>query len=121
MKYDTKQKHHIINCLKDINIALSVKEITQVLNDANLNVGTTTIYRCLNELENEKKLKKVVDNNEAKYVFLGDCFYEHIHMICKKCGGLSHIEIENIELIEDVELDLFESSLVGLCKNCKKE
>lgn len=120
MKYDTIQKQYIVDVLKNNNKPLTVKMILEFLKKKNIEVGQTTVYRCLNELLKDEKIKKVKDNNEAGYIYLADCHNKHIHMLCEGCGEVSHIDIENIQILGNFDVDLFKSNLLGTCKNCKE-
>ena len=125
-KYNTEQRKEILNILKDKEEMLSAKEIQILLNKNNSNVGLTTIYRYLNTLENENKLKKHIENNEAKYLFLKDDKTEKIYIKCENCGKLIYFDCNEMNIVKkhlmnhhNVTWDFTKSSLIGKCVDCK--
>ena len=85
-------------------------------------VNKTTIYRNLDTLVAEGKLKVLVhDTNSATYELAS---HPHHHFICSSCNAVIPIEIDERRIeavfqsplysLEDVHIDLH-----GLCHNCK--
>lgn len=119
MKYSTTQKKVITEILKENEQVLTVNEILGKINEQGKQVGQTTIYRCLTELEQEEIIKKVENGNKLGYLYIGECYYKHIHMLCKECGKIVHLEEIDIKIEKKITIDLFKSNLVGLCKSCE--
>ena len=68
--YNTKQKELINNYIKNMNDLFSSKELYEKMKNDNLNIGLTTIYRHLEDLEKNNILKKIYENGIAKYQYL---------------------------------------------------
>ena len=128
MKYHTKNKTRILNCLianKDKH--LTIEEIDGLLNGQ---VPLASIYRNIDDLVNEGTIRKfVVDrNNSACYQFVGDgSEHNHFHLLCSKCGKLIHLECDEVEhLIAHIneehgfKVDISKVTLYGLCPDCQK-
>ena len=122
--YNTKQKDLILDCIKNHN-EFTVNDIYEELNKE---VGLTTIYRKVDELVNENKIKKYIGkDNVTYYQYLCDCDKDnHFYLKCEKCGTLEHVDCDCInELSEHIsknhnfELDKQNIVINGVCKNCK--
>jgi Fur family ferric uptake transcriptional regulator len=122
--YNTKQKDLILDCIKNHN-EFTVNDIYEELNKE---VGLTTIYRKVDELVNENKIKKYIGkDNVTYYQYLCDCDKDnHFYLKCDKCGTLEHVDCDCInELSEHInknhEFEINKQNIVinGVCKNCK--
>ena len=90
-------------------------------------INKATIYRKLKNLEENKIIRK--NYNPIKkcfeYQFSSDC-ENHLHLICKQCGKLTHIVCEetngfiaHISLQHAFEVDKLSTTIFGLCQECK--
>ena len=122
--YETKQKDIISNCIKD-HKEFTINEIYDELKGK---VGLTTIYRKVDSLVENNKVKKYIGkDNVTYYQYLCDCDKSnHFYLKCDKCGNLEHVDCDCInELSEHIsknhEFELNKQNIVinGLCKNCK--
>ena len=122
--YNTKQKDLILDCIKNHN-EFTVNDIYEELNKE---VGLTTIYRKVDELVNENKIKKYIGkDNVTYYQYLCDCDKDnHFYLKCEKCGTLEHVDCDCInELSKHInknhEFEINKQNIVinGVCKNCK--
>jgi len=122
--YITKQKDIIINCIKNH------KEFTinQIYKELKGKVGLTTIYRKVDSLVEENKIKKYIGkDNITYYQYLCECDKDnHFYLKCDKCGNLEHVDCDCInELSEHInknhEFEINKQNIVinGVCKNCK--
>ena len=128
MKYHTKNKIAIINCLKEnSNRHLTIEEIDGLLGHK---VPVSSIYRVIDELVNEGQVRKyIVDQNSSacfQYVGSNQC-HEHFHLLCTKCGKLIHLECDEIEHIishiqeeHNFAVDITKTTLYGVCEECQK-
>ena len=94
-------------------------------------VGRTTVWRSLEKLTDEGKLRKYQQSGEsACYQFVpesGEC-HEHFHLKCEKCGRLIHVECEtlsrlaaHIEEEHRFSLNPLKTVLYGVCEKCSAE
>ena len=125
-KYNTNQKRDILQLLSNENKLLSAKEIYELLNKKH-NVGLTTIYRYLNYLEKENKIKKYIENNEAKYLLIVNSDSEEIYVKCEECGKLVYFNCNEIKEVKNhledhhnIIWNFTKSNMVGKCVDCKK-
>ncbi|MBQ8907786.1 MAG: transcriptional repressor [Clostridia bacterium] len=89
-------------------------------------IGRTTVYRQLERLVSEGIAAKI--NREGAvscYTYaLGSCS-SHYHLLCTRCGNLTHLSCHNIEELcahikeeHGVSIDMARTVLYGLCAAC---
>lgn len=89
--------------------------------------GRSSIYRIISALVDEGLLKKLSDEKtrRVRYQYLGEkkCA-EHLHLKCKKCGMLFHLDrsvsekiFESLKSFDGFLLDPGEV-LSGCCRSC---
>ncbi|MGN0436735.1 MAG: Fur family transcriptional regulator [Wujia sp.] len=110
----------------------SAADIYSYLRDKGEEINITTIYRNLEKLtESEILIRcKSPEDDRCLYQYVepeSDC-NKHLHMQCRKCAKIIHIEGELMERIthqmEDsygFELECRNSLLSGICEDCKKQ
>lgn len=130
MGYKTKQGEKIAQLLiKNENRHLTAEEIRNMLKAEGNAVGTATVYRNLEKLVSEGKIKRyrLVEGEPACYQYIGDkeC-HEHFHLKCLSCGGVIHFECNYLgDLSEHLlghhgfHLDRSKIVLYGICSECK--
>ena len=92
--------------------------------------GKSTVYRLVPKLVEAGCLRRIPDANtwKATYQFIGGkgCS-EHLHLKCKGCGKLIHLDPEISHALGDAlkksrGFTLDESTLLfGRCKDCEEE
>ncbi len=126
--YKTKSKDIIDNEIKNFSNGFTIKELKESFDSKNIQIGLTTIYRHLDELEDEEVVKKYYDDkNIAHYKFVLDCTSDnHFYLKCIKCDKIIHVDCECInEFYAHVlkqhkfELDCKNIILPGICNDCK--
>ena len=122
MKYNTKQKETIMNYLKNnSNECITINDIYLTLNKK---VGKVTIYRYLEQLEKDNIVNKYTFNNNepATYKYNTCTYNNHIHLMCCRCGEVSHIDCkeleEHIKSEHKFTPDMCKTTIYGICKNC---
>lgn len=129
-KRHTKQKEIVINYLKNnTHKHLTAEKILLDLKKENENVSQATVYRILSDLSNEGLVRKYIsaDNKCSCYQYV-DSVHKcsmHYHLICDKCGEITHFENEEMEKMkkdilknEQFDLNLQKVVLYGKCKKC---
>jgi Fe2+ or Zn2+ uptake regulation protein len=118
MQYrNTKQKNIIFSTIDDYG-HISVDELINILKEQNADISLATIYRNLNILTEEGKIKKVHTEDLTVYETIKT---PHYHFECEKCHNIVDIDPDLISIkinysIADVsKKDLF---LYGICNNC---
>jgi Fur family ferric uptake transcriptional regulator len=110
--------------------SFSAGEIVDYVKSEGLNVNTATIYRSLDRMSEDGLLLKFKpqDSDSVVYQYKGlhqHCDH-HMHMRCRQCGKLIHLEcefaaafIKKIEEEYGFTIEPTITSLGGLCSNCK--
>ena len=97
---------------------ITVDALIDVLKETNADISIATIYRNLNILTEEKKIKKIHTENFTMYETIKST---HYHFECEKCHKVIDIDpsLINIKINYSIagvnKKDLF---LYGLCNNC---
>lgn len=105
-------KEKIINLLKK-NHLLSVADINQAIPEADY----STVYRNVEQLFADQKIKKVLINNKTSvYELVHE--NEHDHFVCDDCGDIAAIEVSRKKL--GIRLPISDITIRGLCNNCKE-
>ncbi|MBQ8904644.1 MAG: transcriptional repressor [Oscillospiraceae bacterium] len=130
MGYKTKQGELISAILeKNADRHLTAEEICEMLREQGNAVGTTTVYRNLEKLISEGKIRRfrLEEGEPACYQYLGGECHEHFHLKCLGCGEIIHLECDylgdlNEHLLEhhDFVLDRTKITLYGTCAGCRK-
>lgn len=129
--YNTKARRYIIEYLSDNrDKTVSAADILEFLKDKGENINLTTVYRYLNRLSDENKVIKFSETDSNKTVYQlaekdNDCA-GHLHIQCKKCGKLTHLDCDFIGGFEKhimehhgFSLEYSGSILYGICKDCR--
>lgn len=129
--YDTEQRRTLVKILEENpDRQFCVRELTELctLKNPSLKINTSTLYRLLARLVDEGKAARSAspDGRELVYRYLDACeCAEHIHLKCKKCGQILHLEDEELEknLVAamakcNFTVDEAQSLIVGVCGSC---
>ena len=106
-----------------------VNDILDYLDGQGISMNQATVYRNIEKLCDENiliKSKKLNDDNTYyQYIANGSHCREHLHMQCKKCGKLIHMEgpefadiIASISSEHGFIIEPSESVLIGICAKC---
>jgi len=135
INYKTKQGDLIVEYLKNNNGShFSASDIVNFFNSTDRSIGVATIYRQLEKLTNQGKVRKyyIDENSPACYEYAdtenccshAPCY----HCKCEVCGKLIHLECHDIdEIIEHIkekhafDIDVKRMVLYGICEDCRKK
>lgn len=130
-QYRTKGREILISYFESLGgISFCVKDIMEYLEKSKNSMNQATVYRNIEKLVANNKLIKYKKPNEdiCYYQYVGEdnhC-HEHLHIQCKKCSKIIHLEdtfmdtfYQYIQKDLSVSLELTESILIGLCEKCK--
>lgn len=128
--YQTKQKAAVLECLhKSGGAHLTIPQIAAQLTAADCAVSIPTIYRYLDTLVAEGKVRKYVLDGNA-----GSCYQynngaekeEVFHFRCEKCGKLLHFQSEELRQLnaqmkqrKSQKIDLEQTVFLGICDTCE--
>jgi len=103
-------KEKILNLFQDTHL-LGTVDIHKSIPEADY----STIYRNVEHLLEENKIKKVlVDTKTVVYELVHG--NEHDHFICDDCGDVEEIEVSRKKL--GISLLITDVTIRGLCSNC---
>lgn len=132
-EYKTKQKSLIERLLiENKDRHLTADDITDLLRAKGDDVGRTTVYRTLERLVRDNKVRRFSmpqgDSACYQYIEEGKKCSEHFHLKCSVCGTLLHMECEQMSLLNShiaehhgFKVDNFKTVLYGVCGNCVGE
>lgn len=120
----TKQRETVYDCLYKLGHA-SADQVHQTINQEHPGFSLATVYRNLNVLADEGRIKRVHQGAYANYY---DATTEnHYHFICNRCQkiediDLSYMEDMNKKIKEKHQIEVLEHQIVfhGICKECQK-
>lgn len=117
----TKQNALILNIINNSKEHLSAFEVYQKCLKTIDNISLGTVYRNLNNLVDNQKIRKIVSLDGKEH--FDNLEIKHNHFICLKC-----MQISDISSIGDIPLKCetgriidYEIIYKGICHNCDKE
>jgi Fur family ferric uptake transcriptional regulator len=128
--YNTRQRKRILDYMLSLGDAhVTVNQMARYFERENIPIGQTTIYRHLEKLAAEGKIRKysLGNDNGACYQFVTDAAAcgEHFHLICETCGRLIHLDCEMLggiqqHLLADhrFQLNTLKTVFYGKCETC---
>lgn len=127
MTYKTEKKLLITEFLKARpGQAFSIDEIVTALSPNG--AGKSTYYRIISTMVKDGVIRKITDEHSRhttyQYLGGGGC-HEHLHLKCKECGRLIHLDHETTHLIEEKimlagRFSIDEGALLfGICQSCE--
>lgn len=131
-EYCTKTRSLILKYITAYqNKQFSAAEMNEYLTEEGCSINLATVYRNLDKLTDEGTLirYKYADKNCCMYQYAGDstkCLH-HLHMKCRECGKIIHLECDFMNQISGhllkehgFTIDCAGSVLLGVCEDCQK-
>jgi Fur family ferric uptake transcriptional regulator len=131
-KYNTKSREAIMEYIdRHREHSFSAYDINEHMQGKGINVNITTIYRNLDKLTESGIIMKykTAEDEFCRYQCVkpdAECEH-HIHMQCRLCGKVLHLECGFMEELtrhlyehHGFELECHGSVLMGLCSDCAK-
>lgn len=122
----TRQKEVIFNTLCQDDTHPTMLVLYQKVLTKDPSIGQATVYRNVNRLVKEGKIKRISTKNDVDHYDAN--MDDHYHITCKKCGQLKDIEDENIPAFldqikhdHDIEIDHYQVLFEGVCKDCRNK
>ena len=101
MVYNTKNREKIISFLSNnAGDAYTAEEICSHILDGD--GGKSTVYRLLSRLVDEGAIQRITDTKTRRVSYqcaAGNC-REHLHLKCKECGKLIHLDEMTSHILE---------------------
>ena len=131
MSYNTKQSKLVYSFLKNNpHKHFSAEEVYFSLISNGDNIVRTTVYRQLDKLCDESKVRKFFsgENNACCYQLECEDCHNHYHLKCSSCGTLIHTECDFLDKLSShifddhqFRIDSSKTVLYGICQGCRKE
>lgn len=127
MKNYSKQREEIIRTLCDMNSYPTAEELYMVVKAKNPLISRSTVYRNLNGLVQEGRLKRISTGvGIDRFDFISE---EKSHAVCVKCGKVFAFDCKcDKSIIEKDILDktgvvVFNSGITvqGICEACRNK
>lgn len=130
--YNTKQKKLVMDVfLNNRENQFSCDDVTYTLLKKGTPVGKTTVYRQLEKLINEGRIKKLNPHNGKSFLYQfvdTDMKCEnHMHLRCMKCGKYVHLGCDFMSQVSkhifehhNFTVDNSKTEILGLCDACRK-
>ena len=130
INYNTKQSEAILKYIVSLEGAhITAAQIARHFEQEAVPIGKTTIYRHLDKLTENGKLRRYVTDgiSGACYQYVGneDICDAHLHLKCEGCGELLHLDCEELDSLERHVLDKHafqvntkKTVLYGKCDYC---
>ena len=106
------------------------QELYHLLKEEGSDINLATVYRNLDRLEEEKRIHKLRMNGEEEnmYQYMKPACSSHLHLYCRDCGKVIHLEEKQMEAIRQqllsvygFEVDCQESYVAGVCEECRRK
>lgn len=121
----TRQRGIVLKAFLDADAHVSIDELYDSLRKSNPEIGTATVYRCMN-LFVDAGVAKERRFNEGKVRFEPAVAVEHHdHLICVECGEIQEFEDDRIERLQEeiastrgFKVVQHRMELYGVCPKC---
>ncbi len=127
-RYKTKQQEAILAFFEaGRDRCFTAEEAHAHLGESGMDVGKTTVYRAITRLCEEGVLRRYTpaESGDAACYQFNSCQDRHLHIRCRGCGELAHMDCEAVEGFcrhiashHGFQLDEGQTVLVGLCQQC---
>jgi Fe2+ or Zn2+ uptake regulation protein len=114
----TKQKEILEEKLKTKKTFFTAEEFHNVLKEQK--IGIATVYRFLNEKVQKNELHSYQCKRRTLFSLEKKT---HAHFSCEVCKTTKHIELKNIDFVENEisgEVCHFQLDVTGICEKCLK-
>lgn len=93
---NTRQRAAVSQALDARSEFTSAQELHELLRKDGVDIGLTTVYRCLQALAQAGDIDQLInDDGEAVYRRCGS--QHHHHLVCRECGTTVEIEGPTVE------------------------
>lgn len=128
MIYNTEKRKKIFELLsKNPDKSYTAEQIlSEVTEDG---AGKSTVYRLISRMVDEGAIRRVSDRKTRRvtYQHIAKACSEHLHLKCKSCGKLIHLDEETSHILErrimnSVHFEVEDGAvLFGRCELCSAE
>jgi Fur family ferric uptake transcriptional regulator len=128
--YNTQQRKLILDYMASLGGGhVTVNQMVRHFENEEAAIGQTTIYRHLEKLANDGKIRKYIlsGGKSACYQYIegGKKCRGHFHLKCEQCGDLIHLDCGLLDKIQrhlfkkhDFQINMLKTVFYGTCKKC---
>ena len=118
----TKNAEYILEIINSSNSHLTAEQIYLRLKKKNKTVVQATVYNNLSALYQKGLIRKLsVEGYPDRY----DRTLRHEHLVCRKCGKLSDIVLEDLTAVLQKQVDIpmlsYDLKINYICDECLKQ
>ena len=128
--YNTKQRQTVVDFVKKTKgTHFSVDDIYVRIKEAGLSMGKATVYRHINDLEEDAVIKKYSSEfgKSACFEYIEEDDSSIYHFKCTTCNQLIHVDCPSLGHVEEhlladhgFKIDTSKVVFVGECESCRK-
>ena len=118
----TNQETIVFDAIEILGHATS-EQLISYIKENDSNISLASIYRNVNKLYDEGKIKKVKVGDLEVYETLKD---KHYHYICRSCGEIMDVNLDELPInlgkinsIHGDDINDCDLVLYGICHTCK--
>ena len=130
IKYNTLNRNYFLQTAQSFHKPFTAKEIADCLKENENPMGTSTIYRLLDEFTSDGVLHKTLGpDNTAKFFCPKQCSNEnHLYLECEQCHCMFHIDCRHLHsfakhIAKKHFFSITNSNLIipGICSDCQEK
>ena len=130
MKYNTINRNYFLQTIQSFHKPFTAKEIMDRLKENENPMGSSTVYRFLDEFSSDGTIRKIVgEDNTTKYFYFKPCTDEnHFYLECEKCHRMTHIDCRHLKNFakhlskkHDFKVSNYSLVITGVCASCAEE
>ncbi len=130
IKYNTLNRNYFLQTAQSFHKPFTAKEIADRLKENENPMGTSTIYRLLDEFTSDGVFHKTLGpDNTAKYFCPKQCSNEnHLYLECEQCHRMFHIDCRHLHsfakhIAKKHFFSITNSNLIipGICSDCQEK
>lgn len=126
MQRNTLQCSLVLKTVQELKCHATAEEVYSAVYNQYPNISKTTVYRNLNELANEGKIRKLEIPGQADHY--DHIFSQHYHIRCLNCGKVFDIDLDKIIDLQSSIKNAFGFAVKGydlifkgICPKCQKK
>ena len=118
----TKNAAYILEIINHPDSHLTAEQIHQQLKEENKSVAQATVYNNLSSLYQQGMIRKIsVEGHPDRY----DKMRRHDHLVCRNCGKLSDILLEDLteQIQKQVSIPMisYDLKVNYICDECRQK
>ncbi|EOS47015.1 transcriptional repressor [Lachnospiraceae bacterium JLR.KK009] len=118
----TKNAAYILEIINHSDSHLTAEQIHQQLKEENKSVAQATVYNNLSSLYQQGMIRKIsVEGHPDRY----DKMRRHDHLVCRNCGKLSDILLEDLteQIQKQVSIPMisYDLKVNYICDECRQK